>query len=158
MGRPLYEPLDGRSVPQPILQPGMMARCTDNGSTKEGLVESVYFKSSWRRPARYEYHISCCSSPLHDHSIIDSRWPEQGPRPEFVNGQEYYIDVELRGNGIRAIVQVQTSLNGRADVILYGADRNELYAVRKTTLEKMVKKQEALTSNNSSADLHKLAV
>ena len=159
LARPLYEPQNGQPIPEPVLQPGMMVHYHSNGSLSEGIVEGVYFKNrSWKHSARYEYHISSSENLLNDSSIADFRWPEQGPKPEFVKGAEYYIDVERRGSAIKAVVQVQTSLKIGAEVILYGVDRNELYAVRRTTLEKMLKKQKTTTPDNPPTDLHKMAV
>ena len=159
LARTLYEPQDGQPIPEPVLQPGMIVNYHNNGSISEGLVEGVYFRNrSWKHPAIYEYNVSGSENLLHDSSIVDSRWPEQGPKPEFVKGQEYTIDVERRDSAIKAVVQVQTSLKIGAEVILYGVDRNELYAVRKTTLEKMLKRQETTNPDNPTSDLHKIAV
>lgn len=149
LARLLYKPREGESMPKPVAQPGMVY-----GSGNR-VVEGVYFKNrTWKHAAYYWYHISGNDWLLHESLIVDPRWPDNATRPDFVEGMEYSIDVELIGRDIKAVVQVQTSFSRGAQVILYSENRNELYAVRKTTLEKMLEKQKARTHTDQLADLH----
>ena len=153
LARLLYQPREGENMPKPVAQPGMIV---DYGSGQH-VVERVRFKNrTWKRhAASYEYHVSDHEISLHESSIANSRWPDESARPDFVTGQECYIYVERGGkDAIKTVVQVQTSFSSGADVILYREDRNELYEIRKTTLEKMLEKQKDLNNTVHPAGLH----
>jgi uncharacterized protein Usg len=151
---PFFALREDQIKPEALLQPGMNVTYSQNSSTRAGIVEEVHLRAPGYRhlTAKYEYSIG--GNHLHDHLVISSAWQESGARPEFLNSQEYFLYVERRGDDpIKATVQVQTSLKGGADVILYSADKKEFYRVRKTILQKMIKNKSAWVADQSK-ELH----
>lgn len=138
-GRVLYTPKEGETLHEPLLQPGMEVEYSIKGVTQRTLVDRVYFHEG-----NFSYYPPGSKTPIavDASSILDCRWHDNS-KPEFTNdGRVYDVSIFLRGE-VKARVLTQTSLEKAADVYLIDTASNEIYIIRKTTLQKLIKRKSA---------------